>query len=89
MKHPITKFRRCTPLALLTHLWKEYGTINPPTPIEDLYLQLRDGREFATEGQETIDDSQLLRLCYDNISNTGLFTDALKIWRQKISYRLY
>jgi len=92
LKHPITKFRRCTPLALLTHLWKEYGTTNyarmtaqwnPPTPIEDLYLQLRDGREFATEGNETIDDSQLLRLCYDNISNTGLFNDALKIWRQK------
>jgi hypothetical protein len=99
LKHPITKFRRCTPLELLTHLWNEYGTItsqdltanyarmtaqwNPPTPIEDLYLQLRDGSEFATEGQETIDDSQLLRLCYDNISNTGLFNDALKIWRQK------
>lgn len=99
LKHPITKFRRCTPLALLTHLWTEYGTItsqdltanyarmtaqwNPPTPIEDLYLQLRDGREFATEGNETIDDSQLLRLCYDNISNTGLFNDALKVWRQK------
>jgi hypothetical protein len=99
LKHPITKFRRCTPLALLTHLWTEYGTItsqdltanytrmtaqwNPPTPIQDLYLQLRDGREFATEGKETIDDSHLLRLCYDNISNTGLFNDALKIWRQK------
>jgi len=27
LKHPITKFRCCTPLALLTHLWKEYETI--------------------------------------------------------------
>jgi hypothetical protein len=99
LKDPITKFRRCTPLQLLQHLWNDYGTItsqdltanytkmtaqwNPPTPIEDLFLQLRDGQEFATEGKETISDSQLLRLCYDNVNNTGLFNDALKVWRAK------
>ena len=99
LKHPITKFRQCTPIQLLTHLWNEYGTItshdltmnyaqmtaqwNPPTPIEDLFLQLREGQLFATEGSETIDDTQLLRLCYDNVNKTGLFNDALKIWRDK------
>lgn len=99
LKHPITKFRQCTPLQLLDHLWIEYGTItsndltmnyaqmtaqwNPPTPIEDLFLQLREGQLFATEGSETIDDTQLLRLCYDNVNKTGLFNDALKIWRNK------
>jgi hypothetical protein len=56
---------------------------NPPTPIEDLFLQLRDGQEFATDGNETISDSQLLRLCYENINNTGLFNDALEVWRAK------
>jgi len=77
LKHPITKFRQCTPIQLLDHLWNEYGTItshdltvnynkmtaqwNPPTPIEDLFLQLCEGQEFArTEGNETIADSQLL-----------------------------
>jgi hypothetical protein len=99
LKDPITKFRRCSPLTLLQHLWSDYGTItsqdlttnytrmttqwNPPTPIEDLFLQLRDGQEFATDGHETISDSQLLRLCYDNINKTGLFNDALKVWRAK------
>ena len=99
LKHPITKFRQCTPIQLLNHLWNEYGTItshdltmnyakmtaqwNPPTPIEDLFLQLREGQQFATEGSETIDDTQLLRLCYDNVNKTGLFNDALKIWRDK------
>jgi hypothetical protein len=99
LKDPITKFRRCTPLQILQHLWAEYGTIssqdltanytamtakwNPPTPIEDLFLQLRDGQEFATDGNESISDSQLLRLCYDNVNSTGLFNDALKIWRAK------
>jgi len=96
-KHPITKFLQCTPIQLLNHLWSEYGTITShdltinynkmtaewnlvPTPIEDLclQLQLRKGQEF-----ETIDDSQLLRLCYDNANKRGLFNDALKIWRAK------
>ena len=27
LKHPITKFRQCTPIQLLTYLWNEYGTI--------------------------------------------------------------
>ena len=27
LKDPITKFRRCTPLQLLQHLWTVYGTI--------------------------------------------------------------
>jgi hypothetical protein len=56
---------------------------NPPTPIQDLFLQLRDGQEFATDGDESLSESQLLRLCYDNVDNTGLFNDALKVWRAK------
>ncbi len=99
LKDPITKFRRCTPIQLLQHLWTEYGSItsqdltanytrmtaqwNPPTPIEDLFLQLRDGQEFAAEGNEVISISQLLRLAYDNVNKTGLFNDALKVWRAK------
>jgi hypothetical protein len=99
LKDPITKFRRCTPLELLDHLWTTFGTItskdltdnwssmnaqwNPPTPIADLFQQLQDGQTFAKDGFEDITDSQLLRLCYDNVNKTGLFDDALKIWRAK------
>ena len=99
LKDPITKFRLCTPLQLLNHLWKTFGIItskdltdnwssmnaqwNPPTPIADLFKQLQDGQIFAKDGKEDITDSQLLRLCYDNVNATGLFNDALKIWRAK------
>ncbi len=99
LKDPITKFRRCDPLELLDHLWSTFGTItskdlttnwstmnaqwNPPTPIADLFKQLQDGQIFAKDGKEDITDSQLLRLCYDNVNATGLFDDALKIWRAK------
>jgi hypothetical protein len=99
LKDPITKFRRCTPLELLDHLWTTFGTItskdltdnwslmnaqwNPPTPIADLFQQLQDGQTFAKDGLKDITDSQLLCLCYDNVNKTGLFDDALKIWRAK------
>jgi hypothetical protein len=99
LKDPITKFCRCTPLELLDHLWTTFGTItskdltdnwslmnaqwNPPTPIADLFQQLQDGQTFTTDGHKDITDSQLLHLCYDNVNNTGLFGDALKIWRAK------
>ena len=99
LKDPITKFRRCNPIKLPKHPWDEYGTItsqyltnnynrmtaqwNITTPIEDLFLQLCDGQEFATDIQETIYDSQLLWLCYYTTRNTGLFNDALKVWRDK------
>jgi hypothetical protein len=99
LKDPITKFRRCTPIELLNHLWTTFGTItskdltnnwsamnaqwNPPTPIADLFKQLQDGQILAKDGNEDITNSQLLRLCYDNVNATGLFDDALKIWRAK------
>jgi hypothetical protein len=99
LKDPITKFCRRSPLELLNHLWTTFGTItskdltenwssmntqwNPPTPIADLFQQLQDGQTFAKDGKEDITDSQLLRLCYDNVNATGLFNDALKLWRAK------
>ena len=55
----------------------------PATPIEALFEQLKEGQEFATEGKEKIEDSQLMRLTYDSIKATGLFNDQCKIWRNK------
>ena len=81
----------------MTHLWKHYGTIevsdltaneeamkadwNPPTPIEDLFKQLREGQKFAKLGNETISDDQLARYAYENINKTGVFDKACKKWR--------
>jgi hypothetical protein len=56
---------------------------NPPTSIADLYKQLQDGQVFAKDGKEDITGSQLLCLCYNNVNATGLFNDALKLWRAK------
>ena len=99
MKHKITQYSNVTPLQLLAHLQDTYGQVtsddltanytlmtapwNPPTSIEALFKQLKEGQEFVTEGKETIQDSQLMRLAYDNIKATGLFENQCRDWRKK------
>ena len=99
LKKKITRYATVTPLELLTHLWTTYGEVtivdlganetrmkvqwNPPSPIESLFLQLEDGQAFASEGNETIDDSILVRLGYDNILATGQFTKYCAKWRKR------
>ena len=94
LKHRTTNFCQCEPLTLLTHLYTEYITItssnltenfdrmtacwNPPTPISDHFQQLKDGKEFAEEGNKIINDSQLLRLCYENVHASGFSTKHSK-----------
>ena len=55
----------------------------PPTPIESLFEQLKEGKEFASEGSETIENAQLMRMSYNNIKATGLFNDQCCLWRAK------
>ena len=99
LKHIRTGYVNVTPIALLDHLWKKYGTIddtdltanearmktpwNPPAPIEDLFKQLKVGQEFAIKGKEEIPDAIMLRYGYNNIKQTGLFTSYNTKWRDK------
>eukprot|EP00978_Attheya_sp_CCMP212_P019478 scaffold54635_cov57-Attheya_sp.AAC.2 len=66
LRDPILGYANITCLAIITHLRDTYGEIsqedldmnttrigavwNPPTPIEDLFEQLRAGAAFATKG---------------------------------------
>ena len=74
----------------MTHLWEQYGEIDesdrtenelrmkapwmPPSPIEDLFKQLRDGQKFAEKGGDTISDNLPIRYGLEVIGTTGLFT---------------
>ena len=99
LKNEHTRYAKVSPLALMTHIWDTYGTVddadqtqneirmkqqwNPPTPIETLFEQLEDGKHFAAKGHEVIDDTQLIRWAYDNIKRTGLFDRDCEKWRKK------
>ena len=94
-----TGYAKVTPLQLMTRLWISYGTVDdadhtaneeamkktwtPPEPIATLFDQLKKGQEFATRGNEIIDDTQLVLWGYQNIKNTGLFNRECEKWRKK------
>lgn len=97
LNDPDYGFAHVTTLEMLTHLKTTYGRISiaerdanhlrmtapwhPPQAIEDLFQQLQDGVRFAMSSGEPIADSIVARLGYNNILQTGLFTDACREWR--------
>jgi hypothetical protein len=92
----VTGYGNITSLQLLEHLLTKYGAItqaelyaneacmtlpwNPPIPI--LFKQLEDGIDFARAGKEIIALNQVLRLGYNNVHKTGLFTVTCHEWCQ-------
>ena len=94
LSHDIPEFGNVSALTIVTSLWERYSTItqaklaknltcmsspwNPPQPIEDLFLQLNRGSQFAYDGSEPIALSQVLRIGYTLIANTGLFAEACR-----------
>ena len=55
----------------------------PPSPIEDLYKQLREGQKFAAKGGEPISDQQLIRYGLEIIGETGMFTKECTKWMKQ------
>ena len=56
----------------------------PPTPIEELFDQLREAQIFAVGAaiSQEIMDGMLMRSAYNNIKATGLFTLPCYTWNQ-------
>eukprot|EP00978_Attheya_sp_CCMP212_P001407 scaffold2972_cov48-Attheya_sp.AAC.1 len=81
LRDPILGYANITCLAIITHLRDTYGEIsqeeldmnttrmgaawNPPTPIEDLFEQLRAGAAFAAEGGDVPFKPAMVRLGYE------------------------
>ena len=57
----------------------------PPSPIKDLYKQLREGQKFAAKGGEPISDQQLIRYGLEIIGETGIFTKECTKWMKQPS----
>jgi hypothetical protein len=99
IKDPYLGFGQRTCLDVITHLRTTYGEItpneldknaermatawHPPTPIEDLFEQLRAGQAFATKGGDAPSAPQIIRLGYNLIFKTGLFNTTYREWRDK------
>ena len=98
LKHNQFGYANTTVLQLLTHLDTTYGTVtfddldanlqalnrqwDPSQPIEDLWNQIRECRTYA-EPHDPITEPTAIRAAITNLTNSGVFTDALKDWRKR------
>jgi hypothetical protein len=53
---------------------------SPSTPIEVLFTQLDDGIAYATAGDETLSETQVIRIGYNIVEATGLFELPCRDW---------
>ena len=97
LRDPLVGFGRVTPLELLKHLYGAYGRItaadlednlatmsspwSPPTPIEQLFRQIDDGRTFAAAGNDPISERSAIRIGYKLIVGNAKFALACREWR--------
>ncbi len=96
LKHIQFGFANVTVLDMITHIDTTYGTItnkdrldnrtlmqkswDPTAPIEDLWIQMNRGQQFARTGRDPISDMVMVEFARANIKGTGLFTEPLACW---------
>jgi hypothetical protein len=89
----------CTSLQLLTYLLTYYSMIvpteltqnyerlntpyDPNQPIEMLFQQIQDARDFAVAGGQLYGHAMIINVAYTLIFNTGLFPDACRAWQSR------
>jgi hypothetical protein len=85
--------------ALLLHLRTTYGTItpedletnrarlaadwNPDSPIEDVWMLIRETQRFAADGNDPLSDTTVLSLLLTAFEKSGVFSIAVDKWRDK------
>ena len=57
--------------------------------ISDLLQQLNDEKYFTSEGNEIINDSQLICLWYEDMYASPLFNETIKTWQKKKPNKIY
>ena len=99
IKHATLGYANVTCLELLTHLWANYGAIQPhklvenhicmvmpstfPESIETLFTQLKNGMEFSAAGGNPVNEVTALIYGYIAIESNPQFVLATGDWRKK------
>ena len=91
-------YANVTVLQLLQHLDTTYGIVtaddldenmnrlkaewHPPVPLEELWKQVLDCKAFAAD-HDPFTDATAVRAVIANLTNAGVFTEALREWRKR------
>jgi hypothetical protein len=70
-----------------TELTQNYERLNTPydpnLPIETLFQQIQDARDFAVAGGQSYGTAMMVNVAYTIVFNTGLFPDACRAWQSR------
>jgi hypothetical protein len=70
-----------------TELTQNYERLNAPCdpnqPIETLFQQIKDSRDFAVAGGQPYGAAMIVNVVYALVFNTGLFSDACRAWQSR------
>jgi hypothetical protein len=96
LKDPDTGYANVTPLAMIEHLYNEYGSLtpqdisenrgrlkadfDPATTIISYFYGIRDIRRVATRAGNPISDSDLIAELYLVMDRAGIFNKAIDDW---------
>jgi hypothetical protein len=96
----IVGYANCTSLQLLTHLLTYYAMIapteltqnyerlntqyDPNQPIETLFQQIQDARDFTVAGRQPYGAAMIVNVAYTLVFHTGLFADACRAWKLRV-----
>jgi hypothetical protein len=99
LAHSRVGFATVTPNAILNLLVNNYGTItpadleenqvriktlwDPDTPIENVFANGTDCRQFATDGNEPIPDGAYIRILLHIFRQSGVMDDSIRDWDKK------
>ena len=56
---------------------------SPSSSIESLYKKLKEGKDFAQQGNKKTSESHLVRYIYTHILATSLFVKDYSKWQKK------
>jgi hypothetical protein len=70
-----------------TELTQNYERLNTPydpnQPLETLFQQIQDARNFAVAGGHPYGAAMIVNVAYTLVFNTGLFPDACRAWQSR------
>lgn len=83
LAHMVTNYGRITAKDLETNLQQIKRPWNPDTPIQNVFTNGLQCRQFAAEGNDAISEAAYVRMLVATFRNSGVLSKAIDDWENK------
>jgi hypothetical protein len=81
--HLLTYYAMIAPTELTQNYERLNTPYDPTQPIETLFQQIQDAREFAIAGGQSYGAAMIVNVAYTIVFNTGVFPYACRAWQSR------